>query len=143
MFQPLPEQEELSKANLSIIDKTFYMEVWRTRSPYCECCGEPLYEPYLYMFHHILEKRDKKGRYDDYSMYRHCLWNIMLLCWQCHDAYERNPDTRLFIVMAKQFLLDMLDQEFEFDQDDIWLKGEIVETILINQLFGNTRITIL
>lgn len=133
----------LDKAGLSTLDRTFYMDVWRSRSHKCECCDTSLFEPRLYMFHHILEKRDKKGRYDDYSQFRHCMWNIMLLCWQCHDAYERNPDTRPFIVIAKQALLDILEQSFEYDREDLWPEGEEIDTTIITHLFGPVRITIL
>jgi hypothetical protein len=89
------------------------------------------------MFHHILEKRQKKFSHEDYTAYRHCEWNILLLCWQCHDAYERNPDTRPFIVDVKSTLLHILSQPHAFDYEDIWLTETEVNILIIHQLFAD------
>jgi hypothetical protein len=116
------------------------MQVWRSRQHTCECCNEPLLEPRLYNFHHILEKREKLFQHVDYSIYRHCLWNILLLCWGCHDAYERMPDTRPFIVGVKQGLLTLMEQPFDYDQHIIWPQAAPVEFNLLHSLFGNLPI---
>lgn len=80
-------------------DMKFYLRVWKGRfmfeyqgmemfhtMPKCECCGTHLPEPNMMNFHHILEKRN-------YPELRHTEWNIAIVCPQCHNRYETNPDT--------------------------------------------------
>lgn len=98
------------------------------------------------MFHHVLEKRVKQhSSYVDYSRFRHCLWNILLLCWGCHDAYERNPAIKRLqsIVDYKQNLVDILeDGDYDYDKQHIWRSEEdIIEHALIQSLFGKHPLT--
>jgi hypothetical protein len=127
---------------LLLVDRAFYMDVWRRRKPQCECCGQPLFEPRMFMFHHVLEKREKLHQHDNYTAYRHCHWNILLLCWGCHDAYERHPDTRPWIVDIKKGLLQLMEQPFSYDRDIIWLQDSPVDLKPLSLIFGNLPILI-
>lgn len=96
-------------------DKRFYSEVWAERffvenknipntytshvTPKCECCGERLpFEPNLMYFHHILEKRN-------YPQYRHFKDNIAIVCPDCHNRYETNPNNVPYLQLKKEILL--------------------------------------
>jgi hypothetical protein len=96
-------QEEL----IADVDAVFYLSVWRERLKFCECgCGTPLFykssDIRNFCFHHLLPKRN-------FEEYRYCKWNIALLTWQCHDAWERNPLTRPLITEKQQSLLKQHD----------------------------------
>ena len=88
-------------------DAAFYLWVWRERLHRCECCGVALTftTPDIrnYSYHHLLEKRN-------FPQYRYCKWNIMLLCRNCHDSWERNPDTRPTITKLRNSLLKRHDE---------------------------------
>ena len=108
---PIPKRSEkgkekiLGKKTLVYTEMVFYMEVWAERSHICECgCNKPIVgKPTLQNFHHVLPKRDEdKG---GYPQYRHKKWNIMLLLWDCHDAWERKHDTRPEITNYQKELL--------------------------------------
>jgi len=103
------------KKNLLEDDKIFYKNVWDNRTqgdpgmdiilhyPRCECCHKGLgSEPNLMHFHHILEKRN-------YPQYRHSSWNIAILCPDCHNSYELNPDNVPYLKIKKIELLEMIE----------------------------------
>lgn len=116
-------------------DNTFYMQIWEDRRHFCECCNNPLFAPRKFNFHHILEKREKDNKANEYTMYRHCKWNIMLLCWQCHDAYERNPAIiRLepIRLLRSQLLIvhsQIQDGTVEWDHDAYWYDTQDISNI--------------
>jgi 5-methylcytosine-specific restriction endonuclease McrA len=65
-------------------DIEFYMTIWNKRKHICRNCNKYLgSEPLTIYFHHILEKRN-------YKEYRHCEWNIIVLCWSCHQNADQN-----------------------------------------------------
>lgn len=95
-------------------DKDFYMSVWKQKffddlpnegevmvlSPRCENCEKRLgEEPNLMFFHHILEKRN-------FPDFRHCMWNIAILCPDCHSGYESRPDLFPQIKEAREFYIN-------------------------------------
>jgi hypothetical protein len=110
---------------IRLLDNTLYIEVWDEREHVCECCNERLgLEGRTYMFHHILEKRKKKIVSADYSRFRHCKWNILILCRQCHDAYERNPLTKPSIHLYRSELVVWVNiPDFCYDRDHFWING--------------------
>lgn len=106
-------------------DKEFYLKVWYERfgrvegtsdenyfgidnaqkMPRCECCSKKLwFEPNTMYFHHLLEKRN-------YPELRHVDWNIMILCAECHNAYETNPLSRPKIVNRKETVWSLYKNE--------------------------------
>lgn len=93
------KKKNLEKKELVAEDMKFYLRVWKERfmfdyhgmdmfhsMPKCQCCGKHLGEPNLMYFHHILEKRN-------FPDLRHTEWNIAIVCPECHNSYETNPDT--------------------------------------------------
>jgi hypothetical protein len=134
----------LNEAALSIADRVFYLEIWEETVHQCQCCGTDLFEPLLFMFHHVLEKRVKvHSPHVDYSRFRHCKWNIMLLCWQCHDAYERNPAVGRIatIVLYRDMLIGILeDGVYDFDSEHLWSTDTEVDLSPIQSLFGKTLV---
>jgi len=104
------------KKDLLEEDKKFYQEVWEERFgifepmtyttyPRCECCNRALeFTPNLMYFHHILEKRN-------YPHYRHSKWNIAIVCAECHNSYESNPDNVPYLKHSRQSLLKSLEEE--------------------------------
>lgn len=95
-------------------DKRFYMKCWENKfmyvpveagqgyhsEPRCQCCGRALgYEPNLTFFHHILEKRN-------FPEYRHLTANIAIICSQCHNRYETNPDNVPYLVLLRDKLME-------------------------------------
>lgn len=75
--------------DLLLLDKVFYLEVWRASPHVCQCgCKQKLGKEILItFFHHLLAKAK-------YPLLRHTAENIMLLHPDCHNAYETNPDNR-------------------------------------------------
>lgn len=72
------------KKKLREVDNEFYEGVWYKRPHRCRICDKGLGEEALTVyFHHILEKRN-------YEEYRHCEWNIVILCWECHQNADNN-----------------------------------------------------
>lgn len=138
-------QLPLDQSGLSLVDRSFYTQIWNDRVHQCQCCNLPLYEPLLFMFHHVLEKRLKKHAvHADYSRFRHCRWNIMLLCWECHQTYENQPASKKVTIVAdyRHKLLTLIELEYEYDQDHIWLKDEVLDLSPIQQLFAKYPITL-
>lgn len=100
-------------------DKKFYLKVWEDRTwkddppgmlgdeyPRCECCRKSLgSEPNMMYFHHILEKRN-------YPELRHVDWNIMILCPECHNAYETNPLSRPNILNRRETTWSLYKNEY-------------------------------
>ena len=102
-------------------DKQFYLKVWDDRTwrddppgmlsdvpPRCEVCDKHLgSEPNLMYFHHILEKRN-------YPDLRHIADNIAIVCPDCHNRYETNPDNvptlkaRRDALLKDKFIKDIL-----------------------------------
>ena len=108
-----------------------YMRIWDERPHICECCREDIYSPATFNFHHVLEKREKDNKANEYTQYRHCKWNIMLLCWSCHDAYERNPaiirlqpirDRRSELLIVHSHIVENIvnwdDESYWYDDQD-------------------------
>jgi hypothetical protein len=100
------------KKSLLEEDKQFYQKIWEERTggdpgmdillsyPKCECCNKNLgSEPNLMYFHHILEKRN-------YPELRHEPENIAILCPDCHNRYETNPDKVPYLKQKRKQLLD-------------------------------------
>ena len=92
-------------------DMVFYTtRVWPYRPHTCRCCGMAVgHIPYLWFFHHVLEKRN-------YKEYRHAVWNIVILCRICHDAWEDNPDARTAVTIMRDYLLE-LHEKGELDPE--------------------------
>lgn len=99
-------------------DVQFYLAVWYQRFgriegtgneltydvdqtekyPTCECCGRRLaWEPNSIFFHHILEKRN-------FPQFRHKEWNIAIVCSECHNRYETNPDVIPYLKRRREEL---------------------------------------
>ena len=77
-------------------DNNFYKLIWEKRPHICRNCGEKLgREPLSIYFHHVLEKRNFKE-------YRHKEWNIIVLCWLCHQNADQNKIE--LVNRYKQFL---------------------------------------
>lgn len=80
----LPIEQEMHEK-----DRLFFLVIWNEREHKCENCDAKITELALFLFHHILAKRESGG----YPEYRYCRWNIWILCWQCHDTNDNgNPD---------------------------------------------------
>lgn len=64
-------------------EKAMFLEIWYEKEHVCENCKLYLGEvPKAYMFAHIIPKSVmKEGRLDKS--------NISLLCWDCHDALDK------------------------------------------------------
>lgn len=64
-------------------EKTMFIEIWNEREHICENCKKYLGElPKAYMFAHIVPKSvDNKNRLNKE--------NVRLLCWDCHDALDK------------------------------------------------------
>lgn len=95
--QPIAKQSEKQKkkaADLAIVsraDISFYYTVWMERPRVDFETGEPIYERYNSLFmHHILQKKQTVHAHSDYSIYRHCKWNIVIISWQTHDKVHMN-----------------------------------------------------
>lgn len=100
-------------------DKLFYLQVWKERTweddapgwlppvyPKCENCKCSLgSEPNMMFFHHILEKRN-------FPELRHISENIAILCPECHNKYETNPDTVPYLKTKREELMrsHLIDQ---------------------------------
>lgn len=123
-IKPVSEKQKFKitlKKELLEEDKNFYLEVWSNRyiwterengiivyknTPKCECCDKVLEsEPNIMYFHHILEKRN-------YPELRHVDWNIMILCPECHNAYETNPLSRPKIVNRKETVWSLYKNKY-------------------------------
>lgn len=117
--KPIPKVSEkgkvakAAKKELVKDDMVFYLnEVWAIRPHRCECCKAPLYEPVLANFHHILAKRKTA-----YPQFRHCMWNIMIVCKDCHNTIESHLRlvpyadimTSLLLKLYYRFRNDMLN----------------------------------
>ncbi len=77
-------QKRIEKKELVEKDKEFYLEIWKVRPHRCRICRKELgNEALMVYFHHILEKRN-------FENYRHCEWNIIILCWLCHQDADQN-----------------------------------------------------
>lgn len=82
--------KKIADKDLVKTDAAFYLLIWQEREHKCENCGKPIHEFSLLLFHHVLPKRPDGG----YPQYRHCKWNIWILCWECHDTHDNgNPDS--------------------------------------------------
>lgn len=70
-------------ARKSTGEKELFLEVWNERIHRCENCGTDLGKiPKAYMFAHIRAKSiDSTNRLNKE--------NIRLLCWDCHDALDK------------------------------------------------------
>lgn len=66
-------------------DKLFYLSVWEKQPHVCYECGCFLREPLMSTFHHLLYK-------SVFPEFRHCTWNIALVCNDCHNQHHANPD---------------------------------------------------
>jgi len=97
----------------------FYLEIWQEREKVCFESGEKLgSKPLLYMFHHVLPKRESGG----FPQYRHCKWNIVILSWNAHTTAERNIDltpkvkayTEKLMQLHKSGKLDRIDPNRHF-----------------------------
>jgi hypothetical protein len=127
-------------------DNVFFLSIWEERTHLCQCgCNRPLgEEPKKYMFHHILEKRSKtKMKHSDYSRFRYCTWNIMLLHWDCHTSYERNPKKRPLIDKQRELLIAMITHPtFRYNEKDCAIgpvpKDE--DPTMIQSLFPNQQL---
>jgi len=106
----------VEKKQLIEEDKLFYKKVWDNLSKLdegsnyeqsyrsCEECNKKLgLEINFCFFHHILEKRN-------YPEYRHKDWNIALLCKQCHNEYETNPDTHPNLVRRRKESIEIVNK---------------------------------
>lgn len=79
------------KKTLVVNDMVFYLEIWQERKHVDFETGLPLPDkPLLQFFHHLLEKSPNNET--DYSQYRHCKWNIVLVSWETHDKVHNNID---------------------------------------------------
>lgn len=79
------KQMEQDKATLEQ-DKEFYKEIYAASPHKCQNCDCKLpKEPFTFMFHHLLEKRN-------YPHFRYTPENIMILCLECHSKAETNID---------------------------------------------------
>jgi 5-methylcytosine-specific restriction endonuclease McrA len=89
------------------------MGIWNSRHHVCFECGEPIKSSYsvLYM-HHVLAKKPSAHQYSDYSRFRHCRWNIVLLHWPCHTAADGDNAPR---VKAYKDVLLLLHEEGVLD----------------------------
>lgn len=122
-------------------DNIFYMEIWRDRPHVCQCCSKDLFEPLKYMFHHILEKRGKAHKHEDYTRFRHCKWNILLLCWDCHNSYESNADNQPTIHNEKLHLLDIIENKlYDYDRNFIWVLDVTLPMNNLHSLFPKTQL---
>ena len=81
---PKQKVKMVEKQQLVLTDAAFYLIIWQEREHKCQNCGAPVFEFSILLFHHILAKRPDGG----YPQYRHCKWNIWILCWQCHDTHD-------------------------------------------------------
>lgn len=100
-------------------DIKFYKRIWEKRfppymqtfdtatySPKCDVCNKRLStEPNLMYFHHILEKRN-------FPEYRHREENIAIVCPDCHNKYETNPD----MVPLLKGMREILKDKFEYEK---------------------------
>jgi 5-methylcytosine-specific restriction endonuclease McrA len=62
-------------------ERELFMEIWHERNHFCENCGDVLHEPQTHNFAH---KKPKST----HPHLRLVKTNIMLLCYQCHYAYD-------------------------------------------------------
>ena len=94
--------EDTAKKAIQQLDFQFYWLIWLEREHSCQNCGAILYEFLTFHFHHILAKRDKKD--GGYPQYRHCKWNIWLLCHICHDTNDNgNPDSKTLVKLRSEY----------------------------------------
>lgn len=114
-----------------------FLEIWSEREHMCELSHTLLFgDPAFYYFHHILEKRN-------FELYGLCKWNIIILTWAIHDAYERNPDTYPELFDMRNNLLAEIDTgKYEFDNDAIWKKRRSTKSLPlilgVNKLINQT-----
>jgi 5-methylcytosine-specific restriction endonuclease McrA len=60
-------------------DMDFYWDCWNHReNDKCQSCGDMIYTPQTFNFHHLLEK-------SKYPLLRYDPANIAIVCWQCHN----------------------------------------------------------
>lgn len=113
-IKPVSEKQKFKiilKKELLEEDKKFYLDIWEKRIqgdpgmdiilhyPKCECCDKSLgSEPNMMYFHHILEKRN-------YPEFRHSEWNIAIVCPDCHNKYETNPDSVPYLKVKRANLI--------------------------------------
>lgn len=90
-ISPKQRAKRVSEKDLLATDGAFYLLIWQEREHKCQNCGAPVFQFSILLFHHVLPKRPDGG----YPQYRHCKWNIWILCWQCHDTHDNgNPDSK-------------------------------------------------
>lgn len=64
-------------------ERDLFLEIWNERIHICENCKTPLgEEPKIWMFAHIIPKSVK-------NILRLTKENIRLLCYDCHDALDK------------------------------------------------------
>lgn len=92
--------KKIEKGQLTDSDAALYLIIWQEREHKCQCCDEPIFEFSILLFHHILPKRPRGG----YPQYRHCKWNIWILCWKCHDTHDNgNPESKTISKLRKEY----------------------------------------
>jgi 5-methylcytosine-specific restriction endonuclease McrA len=77
--KPQPRKKKIKKYDTALLKQEHVNQGNALR---CEECGEPIPEPSTINIHHVLPKRH-------YAHLRHAFHNLCLLCWGCHDRYER------------------------------------------------------
>jgi hypothetical protein len=91
MFRPHPKPEKVIKVKKGLKKKfpkptgegQLFLEIWEERPHICINCKTPLGdEPKTYFFAHIIGK----GRAPELRLKK---INIMLLCFDCHRAYDQ------------------------------------------------------
>lgn len=95
--KPIPKYSEKGllkkeqKKTLLKTDMALYMEIWQERRHEDFETGQPIKgKPVLANFHHVLEKSE--NNLTDYSIYRHCKWNIVIVSKDTHNQVHSNID---------------------------------------------------
>lgn len=109
-----PIAKQSAKAKSKVVDTSllhnndgaFYLEIWQERAHICFECGKPIegMMSNLYM-HHVLAKKKSIHEYNDYSIYRHCKWNIVILDWPHHTSADADNAPKVY--EYKQRLIEM------------------------------------
>lgn len=102
-----------------VLQSQMFLQIWSERKHICAVSGNPLtVDAKSYYFHHILEKRM-------YELYGLCKWNIVILSWDVHNAYESNPIKVPELHELRRHLLECIDDsKYHYDNDEIWCPGD-------------------
>lgn len=119
---------EMTDAYYRMLQSIMFNSIWNERKHQCDVSDTALtVEARTYYFHHILEKR----AYEKYAL---CKWNIIILSYEVHTAYENKSDTVSELVTLRELLLHKLNTGYEYDNESIW-KGNC-GTNHINAVMG-------